>query len=94
MERTRHLVAYDIGDPKRLRRVARTMEGHGIRMQYSVFICDLTAAERFRLVSELTALVDPGEDCIACVELGERDDSRFFFLGPRPAFPAGGAQFF
>ncbi|EMN95623.1 CRISPR-associated endoribonuclease Cas2-like protein, partial [Leptospira interrogans serovar Medanensis str. UT053] len=31
------LVSYDIREPKRLRRVAKIMEGFGERIQYSVF---------------------------------------------------------
>src|SRR5262249_749937 len=34
-----YLVAYDICNPKRLRKVATTCEDFGIRRQYSVFIC-------------------------------------------------------
>lgn len=92
MKRHRHLIAYDIRDSKRLREVARIMVGHGIRMQYSVFVCDLTAAERFRLLGELENVVDRRVDCVACIELGERDASRFTFIGPSPAFPRTGAQ--
>jgi CRISPR-associated protein Cas2 len=37
MSRLRYLVSYDISDPKRLRKVARSLEGFGVRLQYSVF---------------------------------------------------------
>jgi CRISPR-associated endonuclease Cas2 len=30
-------MAYDIADPKRLRRICTLMEDHGERLQYSVF---------------------------------------------------------
>jgi hypothetical protein len=33
------LVAYDISDPRRLRKVARAREDFGLRRQYSVFSC-------------------------------------------------------
>jgi CRISPR-associated protein Cas2 len=35
--RRRFLVAYDIADPVRLRRVCAVMEDHGERLQYSIF---------------------------------------------------------
>ena len=38
MTRRRYLLAYDIADPKRLRRVCSLMEDHGERLQYSVFL--------------------------------------------------------
>jgi CRISPR-associated protein Cas2 len=36
-----HLVTYDVRDPKRLRKVAKLLEGYGARLQYSVFRCRL-----------------------------------------------------
>ena len=35
-----HLVAYDIADPRRLRKVARACEDLGLRRQFSVFFFD------------------------------------------------------
>jgi CRISPR-associated protein Cas2 len=84
MKRIRHLVAYDIRDPVRLRRVHKKMKGFGFPMQYSVFLCDLNAAERLRLLQELTEIID-SVDCVAVVELGDPADQRAFtYLGPRP----------
>lgn len=91
MKRQRHLVAYDIRDPKRLRQVAKIMEGFGIRMQYSVFVCDLTSRERLDLFTALDEVVDPTVDCVAAVELGDPNDRRAFtFLGPAPALRPSG----
>ncbi len=91
MRRQRHLIAYDIRDPKRLRRVAKTMEGFGIRMQYSVFVCDLTSRERFDLFTALDDVIDRAVDCVAAVELGDANDRRTFtFLGPAPALKPSG----
>ena len=45
----RWIVLYDIRNPRRLRRVARLMEGYGQRVQHSVFECDLGEAELNRL---------------------------------------------
>ena len=36
-----HLVAYDVRKPKRLRYVAKICENYGLRVEYSVFECDL-----------------------------------------------------
>ena len=46
-----YLVAYDICDPKRLRKVAHTCEDFGFRRQYSVFMCRLSAKDLVRLKS-------------------------------------------
>jgi CRISPR-associated protein Cas2 len=47
MARRRYLVTYDIRDDHRLRSIAVCMEGFGRRMQYSVFLCDLSQREKF-----------------------------------------------
>jgi CRISPR-associated protein Cas2 len=68
--KTRYLVCYDISDPKRLQKVHRKMRGYGEALQYSVFCCDLTAAEKTILWSELHTLVNHREDQILFVNLG------------------------
>ena len=49
-----YLVAYDISDPKRLRKVATVCEDFGYRKQYSVFLCRLS---RYRLCTLAVAAV-------------------------------------
>lgn len=41
----RVVISYDISDDKRRCEVAKTMEGYGYRVQYSVFECDLTGQQ-------------------------------------------------
>jgi CRISPR-associated protein Cas2 len=48
-----HLLAYDIRDPRRLRRVAKVLEGYGERLQESVFRCKLSPRKLERLQFEL-----------------------------------------
>lgn len=92
MKRHRYLVAYDIRDPKRLRRVHRVVKGFGIPFQYSVFVCDLTSAERFDLLTELESIIMQSQDCVASVRLGDADDDKMFtILGPAPTMPSSGA---
>lgn len=59
-----YLVAYDICDPKRLRNVAKTCEDYGIRVEYSLFECDLSEDMFSSLWSELTESIDEEEDAI------------------------------
>lgn len=68
------LVAYDVRDPKRLRKVALACQDYGIRVEYSVFECDLSE-ELFKMLwNRLQDCIDPGQDrilayriCGACV---------------------------
>jgi CRISPR-associated protein Cas2 len=68
--RLTYLVAYDISDPKRLRRVHRTMRGYGDALQLSVFRCQLSATERILMIEALTKVINTREDQILIVNLG------------------------
>jgi len=69
-----HLVAYDICEPKRLRRVAKICEDYGIRVEYSVFECDLSEETFGALWEDLQRVIDHDADtilayriCASCV---------------------------
>ena len=71
---TVRLVAYDIAAPKRLRHVAKVCQDYGVRIEKSVFECDLDEETFATLWRELNDLIDPEEDaliaykiCRACV---------------------------
>ena len=70
MSRIRYLVSYDISDPKRLRKVARSLEGFGTRLQYSVFECPLDDLRLEKLKMELQDLLNHDEDQVLFVSLG------------------------
>lgn len=68
----RHLyvVTYDITDPKRWRRVYRTMRGFGDHLQLSVFLCDLPPMERVQMQAALHEIIHHEEDKVLMVDLG------------------------
>lgn len=91
--RRRYLVAYDIRDGKRLRRVHKTMKEFGWSMQYSVFICDLDRIELIQMQTRLGDEMNHRADSIAIVDLGDpRDRGRscFDFMGLAPSLPVSG----
>jgi hypothetical protein len=57
MGRRRYLVAYDIRDDRRLRSIAGCMEGYGTRIQYSVFVCDLSDREKIIMRGDIEGLM-------------------------------------
>lgn len=57
-----YLICYDIRDPKRLRRVHRTMRDYGTPVQFSVFEAELKPAEMNELQQCLLALIDADAD--------------------------------
>lgn len=70
-----YLISYDITDNKRRMEVAKTLEGFGSRVQYSVFECLLTQEQFDVLMSRLSTMIDQTTDslrsyrlCHACVD--------------------------
>jgi len=64
MAKNWYLVAYDVREPRRLRRTAKHLEGYGTRIQYSVFRCKLRQREMERLQWELTRILEPEDDLL------------------------------
>jgi CRISPR-associated protein Cas2 len=92
MARRRYLITYDIRDDQRLRSIAVCMEAFGRRMQYSVFICDLSQREKFMMRGCVEQFMKQSEDSVMIVDLGEPEDSSCFpFLGPYERLPIAGA---
>ena len=54
----RWLVAYDIGNDRKRRRVAGVMEGQGLRVQRSVFSVECTQHAMVALLSRLDSMVE------------------------------------
>jgi CRISPR-associated protein Cas2 len=79
-----YLVAYDISNPKRLRKVAQTCEDFGLRRQYSVFLCRLSATDMVKLKSRLYDIINLQEDQVQIVPLCNRCAAQIEALG-RPA---------
>jgi CRISPR-associated protein Cas2 len=57
-----YVVAYDIPDDKRRKKVSDLLEGYGKRVQYSVFECQLSQAKYDELRSRLRKRVKLSED--------------------------------
>lgn len=66
------LVAYDITNAKRLRRVADVCENFGVRVQYSLFECRLEETEFQDFWRQLLAEIDEGEDRLVAYKIDSR----------------------
>lgn len=73
--RHHYLVTYDICDPKRLRRVFKTMKGFGAHLQLSVFQCDLPDIDLVRMKAALTDIIDQREDQVLIIDLGSTESN-------------------
>jgi len=67
-----YLVAYDISDAKRLRKVAQVCEDFGVRKQFSVFLCRITPTQYVRLRARLYEIVKRDEDQVIFIPMCER----------------------
>lgn len=69
-----YLICYDIRDPKRWRKAYQLLQGHGERLQYSIFRCRLNQREREKLRWNLEKILEQEDSlliaglCDRCVE--------------------------
>jgi len=68
-KRTRYVVVYDIPDDRRRNRVAKWLQGYGLRVQYSVFECCLDERQFRRLWEGLRRRIQEEEDSIRAYRL-------------------------
>lgn len=68
--RTMYIVAYDIADDKRLRKIHQKMRGFGDHLQYSVFRCELSSKEKTQMAAQLDQLIHHGQDQVLIIPLG------------------------
>ena len=76
-----YLVCYDVSNPKRLRKVARTCEDFGYRKQLSVFLIRVSATDFVRLRSRLYDIIDLNEDQVLFLPLTEQSLQRMEAIG-------------
>jgi CRISPR-associated protein Cas2 len=68
--RHRLVVCYDVREPKRLRRTHEKLLGYGDPLQYSVFVCDLSASERVLMEQAVREVVNLTQDAVHIIDLG------------------------
>ena len=83
------LITYDVsvvseGGQKRLRRIAKTCLDYGMRVQNSVFECEVTPAQFVELKNELTEIFNPEEDSLRFYFLGKRGRQKVEHIGAKP----------
>ena len=59
-----YIIAYDIENDRTRNKVSKVLENYGIRLQKSVFECDLTKTALKQLVSEIRSLIDERKDSV------------------------------
>jgi len=92
-QRILHIAAYDIADPKRLRKALCAVMAYASGGQKSVFECFLTVGERRDLLAAVKDIIDPEEDRFLLLKLDARcrihvlgkavlpQDGEFYYVG-------------
>ncbi|MDH5572544.1 MAG: CRISPR-associated endonuclease Cas2 [Gammaproteobacteria bacterium] len=83
------LITYDVsviaeGGQRRLRRIAKTCLDYGMRVQNSVFECEVTPAQYVVLKNELMDIFDPEEDSLRFYLLGKKGRQKVEHVGAKP----------
>ncbi|MEM6790920.1 MAG: CRISPR-associated endonuclease Cas2 [Myxococcota bacterium] len=93
MSTSAYLVAYDIANDRRRTRASQTLKAYGDRIQYSVFLCHLTASNLVTLQADLTELINHHEDQVLFAHLGPlhgRATHAIKVIGAARPFPTDG----
>lgn len=69
-----YLVCYDIADPKRWRKIYKTMQGYGTWLQLSVFQCRLFRTDFLHMTDQLTTLMHDDEDHVLVIDVGPAEN--------------------
>jgi CRISPR-associated protein Cas2 len=78
-----YLIGYDIADAKRLRKVAKILEGFGTRVQYSFFHCFISEGQKKRMRTLIAGEIHDGQDQIIILPVTERQLKEIEVLGFR-----------
>lgn len=89
------LVTYDVNTEtaagrKRLRRVAKTCENHGQRVQFSVFECLVDPGQWAALQARLIDEIDEKQDSLRFYFLGSNWKRRVEHVGTKPGYDPEG----
>jgi CRISPR-associated protein Cas2 len=75
------IISYDIVHDRRRIKVMKYLKGWGVRVQYSVFECTLTADEFTQVQRVLGKLIDRTTDSIRCYRLDAAAVKRIQIVG-------------
>lgn len=83
------LVTYDVNvttreGERRLRHMAKACLDYGVRVQNSVFECEVGPAQWVQLKAKLLGIYDPNQDSLRFYMLGKRGFEKVEHLGSKP----------
>ncbi|PSO85417.1 MAG: CRISPR-associated endonuclease Cas2 [Cyanobacteria bacterium QS_5_48_63] len=88
-----YLICYDVVDDYRRNKISQVLEGYGLRVQWSVFECELTKKQCQTLQSKLTRYLNEGEDQVRFYPVSAHNWRNALILGVQPQFQVGDTTF-
>ncbi|MBQ7252900.1 MAG: CRISPR-associated endonuclease Cas2 [Kiritimatiellae bacterium] len=84
------LVSYDVSTVnaagrRRLRRIAKACQDRGVRVQNSVFECNVDPAQWVQLKAKLESIFEPETDSLRYYNLGDNYTRRIEHVGAKPS---------
>ena len=84
------LITYDVNTEtpegrKRLRKVSKTCQRYGQRVQNSVFECEVDAGQLLKLKDRLIHLLNPETDSLRLYNLGNNGNNKVEHYGAKPS---------
>ncbi len=77
------LIAYDISDNKRLRKVAKFLLGYGNRLQYSIFELDINLMQYQDIQKRLKTMINEKEDRVTYIPLCAQCEKKIETIGAK-----------
>lgn len=81
-----YFISYDIANQKRLRKVAKTLENFGIRIQFSFFECEMKKEQLEDLRNRILEIMDKKEDSLLIYPLCQDCAAKTTSLGKGSIF--------
>lgn len=75
------LVSYDITSDRTRNKTAKILEDYGVRIQYSVFECNMVKKELTELTNKLVDLISKKTDSIFILPICENCYNKKLFIG-------------
>lgn len=79
-----YLIAYDVKDNKKRKKIADVLEGFGFRVNYSVFECEVNKTKLKHLIAKIEEHVDKKQDSVRFYHICKNCLPKSFELCDKP----------
>jgi CRISPR-associated protein Cas2 len=88
-----YLVCYDVVEDYRRNKISQVLAGYGLRVQWSVFECELTQDQCRMLQGKLEVYLNPEQDQVRFYPLSAQNHRKALILGVQPQLQVDDTSF-